>query len=148
MSYASSYRLASERDAPSVFGRTSCPRVENTYQLMPHVHERFHPCYAEPIIAQVLQVRTKEISFVLRKSYHTSSLFTYYSAKIFLRNSFRSFIGFSRSSGFVHMYAYFTGLLLSLCSCGRSNMSVHFLSLAAFYLLTLQLYPISNMSVY
>ena len=58
-SYASSYRLASERDA-SVCGRSG-PRVENTYQLEPSADQRFHVCYAQPIIAQVLQVRADEI---------------------------------------------------------------------------------------
>ena len=56
LSYASSYRFASDRD-----GRTG-RRAENTYRLEPSVDERFYPCYTEPIIAHVLQVWAQEIA--------------------------------------------------------------------------------------
>jgi len=51
-SHASSYRYS------SVYRRYVRPPVENTYQLGPSANERFHACYAEPLIAQVLQVRS------------------------------------------------------------------------------------------
>ena len=61
-SYVSS-RYASDRDTPAYW--RAARHFENTYRLQPSVDQRFQACYAQPIIAQVLQVRriTDEILF-------------------------------------------------------------------------------------
>jgi len=56
LSYCGSYRYTADKDA---HGRTGSRTVENTYRLEPSADERFYTCYAEPIIAQVLQVRIR-----------------------------------------------------------------------------------------